>query len=204
MFETFSYRGIAARATLFDGMLLDRTRQFVTRHCWDLWTDQHGREIDNFDHDGTTYCVVHKDGSHLASLRLRPASDDCMTAGLCADAWRENQRALAEGLEVTRLCASPCQNAVQGSLATVELLRGLCRFGLRNGTPVLYGLVFPGVARSIRVAGWPSQTLARFTLDERTVFLARWECSHEVDWSLQERLERLEETVASQPLSEAA
>lgn len=151
-----------------------------------------GLEIDDFDVLGTTYCLVHLNERHQASLRLRRAADGTMLERAFGDVWARHGGDLAGGLEVTRLCSGRFLAEPVRQAATVELLLGLCRFGVTSGQRDLFGIVYPAVARTIQRAGWECEVMDRFEHDGRAIVLARWECSSLVDWQLQERLETLE------------
>lgn len=191
MFEALTYPDFAARKQLQRGVYGDRARQFVDRHRWPLTLDSDGFEIDDFDCVGTTYCLVRQNDTHLASLRLRHPVDGSMVQRAFAPIWDRHGTALAKGLEVTRLCTARQLPECERRIATVELLLGLCRFGVGSGQTSLFGLVYAAVARTIARAGWESTVLDRFDHEGRTILLAHWECSPLVDWALQERSDRL-------------
>lgn len=199
MFEAITYPEFAVRKKLQRGVYGDRARQFVDRLCWPLKLDSDGCEIDDFDCVGTTYCLVRENDTHLASLRLRHPAHGSMVERAFAPIWDRHGTVLAEGLEVTRLCTARHLPERERRVATVELLLGLCRFGVRSGQTSLFGVVYEGVARAITRAGWESTTLDRFEHEGRTILLAHWKCSTLADWSLQERAEKLSTGTDSQP-----
>jgi N-acyl-L-homoserine lactone synthetase len=196
VFDILSHSEMAARRALKCGVHSDRTLQFVVRHGWQLPTNSENLEEDEFDRTGTTYCVVHEEGRHLASLRLLHHESGTLAQKVFRDVYNRNADALTDALEVTRLCTAPVLSEPRRRLALVELLIGLCRYGLKASQPALFGVVYPGVARSITRAGWPCDVLDRFETDNRTTLLSRWTCSAMVDWNLQERAEYLRERQA--------
>ena len=191
VFEALAYPELQRRTRLRRGHHLDRTRQFAERHCWPMRVDADGLESDDFDGDGTTYCLVHTADTHFASLRLRRAADGTMLERAFAPVWTRHAESLKDAVEVTRLCSGRYLDETERQWATVELLLGLCRHGRATGQKHLFGVVYPGVARAIRRAGWESQVADQFERDGRTIVLATWECSALVDWRLQDRLDTL-------------
>lgn len=156
-----------------------------------MQVDHLGRESDDFDRPGTSYCLVHEAEMHQASLRLRHAGDGTLTEQAFPTLWARHSVALLDMVEVTRLCSRPDLNEVVRQRATVELLLGLCRFGVRTGQRRLFGIVYAGVARAIQRAGWQPEVIDRVQDSGRPVLLATWECTSLVDWQLQERLDVL-------------
>ena len=104
MFEALAHAELQRRTRLRRGHHLDRTRQFAERHCWPMRVGEDGLESDDFDGDGTTYCMVHVADDHLASLRLRRAADGTMLEQAFAPVWTRHAAALKDAVEVTRLC----------------------------------------------------------------------------------------------------
>lgn len=191
MFEALSYSEFAGRLALSNGAFTDRTRQFVDRHGWELQLDAEGLEIDQFDGEGTTYCVVHDRGRHMGSLRLRSPAQGSMAQAAFGAIWDRHADTLDSALEVTRLCTARDLPEADRRLAFVELLIGLCQYGRRTGTGELFGVVYPGVARAIARVGWQSEILESFETDGRKTLLARWTCSAAAHWALQERSDAL-------------
>jgi N-acyl-L-homoserine lactone synthetase len=174
-------------------MYTHRALQFVGRHHWPLRLAAGGLEIDEFDDDLTTYCIVEEDGWHLASLRLRPACGGSMVERHFP-AFRERAEGrLTDGVEVTRFCAAPDLSSDRRLTAVSDLLLGLCRHCQRSGIPGLFGVVFPTAARVIRQAGWPGQVLGE-SMDHRgTLQMMEWIADEQVAWNIQERREFREE-----------
>ena len=199
MFEALAHAELQRRTRLRRGHHLDRTRQFAERHCWPMRVGEDGLESDDFDGDGTTYCMVHVADDHLASLRLRRAADGTMLEQAFAPVWTRHAAALKDAVEVTRLCSGRYLDETQRRRATVELLLGLCRHGRSTGQEALFGIVYPGVARAIQRAGWECQVVDQFERDGRTIVLATWECSALADWRLQDRLDALSTLRPAQP-----
>jgi N-acyl-L-homoserine lactone synthetase len=193
MFFALDQIGLAGSARLHREMLLDRTQQFVVRHQWPLHLDAGGLEVDEYDDDAATYCVVSDGGRHLASVRLRRASAGCMVERHFPALW---QPPLADEMEITRFCASPSLSPDERLAAVSDLLLGLCRHCQREGIASFFGIIFPAVARTLRQAGWPAEVLGRNQGAEGTLLLARWTPSEMVAWVIQERREFREEAWA--------
>lgn len=187
MLEILDYSDFTRQSDLSETVFQDRAAQFVHRHKWPLKVTANGYEIDDFDADGTRYLVVHRHGVHRASLRLRPAAAGSMVERAFPEIWRDHGAALAGLVEVTRFCSARHLDGIDRRRSTIELLIGLCRHGRRNGTTGLFGVVYPGVTRAIARSGWACQVLGRYVIDDREVWLARWDCTPEADWALQEQ-----------------
>jgi acyl homoserine lactone synthase len=192
MLKVLDHADLARHPQLADSMLRDRGSQFVGRHGWNLPLAPDGREVDEFDADGTLYCILEARQAHLASVRLRAARDGSMLERHFRPLWAVFGPELRDEWEVTRLLLAP---GPAGKDAIGELLIGLCGACLQRGIPSFFGVVFPSVARVLTRAGWPPQILGRLERDGQTLLLGSWQATHLVHWTLQERQEeRLEPT----------
>lgn len=200
MFAALPYEVFQTQTKLRHGHHLDRTLQFAERHRWPLNIGADSLEIDDFDCNGTTYCLAHEAGQHQASLRVRRTEHGTMLERAFRPVWERHAADFRGALEVTRMCSGRYLPEAVRKRATVEMLLGLCRFGMRSGQKDLFGIVYPGVMRAICRAGWRCSVVESFENDGRTILLARWECSGLVDWRLQERLEALSD---AQPIATA-
>lgn len=186
MLKVLDYAELACCRQLCDSMLRDRATQFVDRHQWDLPLAAGGREMDEFDAPGTIYCILEEGMTHLASVRLRAAQDGSMVERHFRPLWATFGPELREEWEVSRLLLSPAR---VGRDAIGDLLIGLCGLCLGRNIPSFFGVIFLSVARTLTWAGWPPRILGRLERGGETLLLARWEATHLVHWSLQERQE---------------
>jgi N-acyl-L-homoserine lactone synthetase len=173
-------------------MLSHRAGQFVRRHGWPLQLDVEGLEIDEYDDEQATYCLVEEEAKHLASVRLRPAKKGCMVQDHFPDLWRD-ARKLRRGIEITRFCAAPGLAPDDRLTAVSELLLGLCRYCQRTAIHSFFGVVFPSAARVIRQAGWTGTVVNEMRAAEGSLLLMQWTPSEMVAWTIQERRELREE-----------
>jgi acyl-homoserine lactone synthase len=176
-------------------MFQHRTDQFVDRHGWPLHLDAEGLEIDQYDDDAATYCIVEQDGRHIASVRLRPAAAGCMVDDHFPELRMPGQ-SLRKGVEITRFCAAPGLSPDARLTAVSDLLLGLCRHCQRNGIGNVFGVVFPAVARVIRQSGWAGALLNEIDGADGRLLLMQWTPSERVAWTIQERREFREEVWA--------
>lgn len=195
MFQILSRDALMMRSALHAQMHRARGQQFGDRHKWNVTRTLDGFEIDQFDTAGTRYLVVQDGDAHAASLRLRAARDGSMVEQAFAGLWDRHGHALADKVEVTRLCAAPDLDASRRKLAVARLLLGLCRHCRATGEPEIFGLVFPSVARTLDRAGWACDVIGTQDHDGKTLILARWTATAIVDWTLQESIARLEDRV---------
>jgi N-acyl-L-homoserine lactone synthetase len=193
LFITLDHAALAAKPTLHRSMFIDRARQFVERHRWQLRVDGAGLEVDDYDDHLATYCVVEDDDRHLASVRLRPAAYGCMVERSFPELARGREAKLRAGVEITRFCAAPGLDPDDRLTAVSDLLLGLCRHCQRTGIDGVFGVVFPSVARVIRQAGWSGTVLNRKQEREDALLLVHWAPSELVAWIIQERRELREE-----------
>ena len=190
MFCTLDHSEFNREPTMLQSMLMDRTRQFVSRHNWPLRLDAAGVETDEYDDGLTTYCLVTEAGLHRASVRLRPAAAGSMVERHFPALWQADLRT---GVEITRFCAAPDLSPDDRLTAVADLLLGLCRHCQRTGIGSFFGVVFPAVARVMKQAGWPAVVLNQTRGADGSLLLARWTPSNLVAWSIQERRELREE-----------
>ncbi len=195
MFLTLDPASLTVMPSLRRSMFMDRARQFVERHGWQLRRDEEGLEIDEYDDESATYCVIAGERLHRASVRLRPSRGGSMVEHHFPNLWRESLR---DRVEITRFCASTSLEGGVRATVVSELLLGLCRHCQVSGIGSIYGVVFPPVARVIRQAGWDGDILARADGPEGTLLLVEWTPSALVAWTIQERLEAREAALAAQ------
>ncbi|MBE3637026.1 acyl-homoserine-lactone synthase [Mangrovicoccus algicola] len=206
MTRILDHHAFSARPALSRRIFGDRAAQFVTRHGWPLDLSGEGQETDQFDAPGTEYLIAEEAGVPLASLRLRRARLGSLTEAAFPALWDRHADRLAGLSEVTRFCAAPGADAPARRAAVAELLLGLCRHGGASGQALVFGIVYPGVARAIRHAGWDHHRLDRFETDGRETWLCLWACTAETEWRLGEGAARLAEraAVARQQAARAA
>lgn len=173
-------------------MFMHRAGQFVRRHGWPLRLTADGLEIDEYDDEHATYCMVEEQKRHLASVRLRPAMAGCMVEAHFPELWLRGQ-GLRGAVEITRFCAAEGLGPDERLTAVSELLLGLCRHCQRAGIDSIFGVVFPAVARVIRQAGWTGTVLNDMRGVEGHLLLVQWVPSDLVAWTIQERRELREE-----------
>lgn len=193
MLKVLNYADLALHERIAGSMMRDRAIQFVHRHQWGLPLASDGREVDEFDAPGTLYCILEEREMHLASVRIRKAKNGSMVERHFRPLWAAFGPDLREGWEVTRLLLSPGR---AGKETIGELLIGLCELCLGRDIPSFFGVIYPSVARTLTRAGWPPHVLGRLERDGETLLLARWEATHLVHWTLQERHDDLLERVA--------
>jgi acyl-homoserine lactone synthase len=174
-------------------MFANRAEQFVGRHRWPLRIDGDGLELDEYDDNLATYCVVEEEGWHLASVRLRPGASGSMVEHHFPELARGRMAQLRDAVEITRFCAAPGLGADDRLTAVSDLLLGLCRHCQRAGIARLFGVVFPQMVRVIRQAGWPGKILSRMQEGDATLLLVEWVPGDLVAWGIQERRELREE-----------
>jgi len=189
MFHAVDLDEVRMMRTVGPSMFKDRALQFVTRHEWPLKLRPDGLEVDQFDDDRTTYCIVEERGRHLASVRLRPARAGSMVESCFPELWRDSASRLRDGHEVTRFCTTPGLSAERRLEVVSDLLLGLCRHCRATGVDSFFGIVFPAVARSLRQTGWPARVLDQSRDPSGTLLLAQWAATELVAWDIQERRE---------------
>ncbi len=192
MFLAIDSAGLAACRGLRRSMFAHRAGQFVGRHGWPLRLDAQGLEIDEYDDEAATYCMVEEEGRHRASARLRPAATGCMVEDHFPALWLRG-RSLRREVEISRFCAAPGLGPDERLTAVSDLLLGLCRHCQRNDIGSIFGVVFPSVARVIRQAGWAGKVLNEARGADENLMLVQWTPSELVAWAIQERRELREE-----------
>lgn len=192
MFLAVDSAGLAERRELRRSMFAHRAGQFVGRHGWPLRLDAEGLEIDEYDDEGATYCVVEEEGRHRASVRLRPATAGCMVEDHFPALWPRGRR-LRQEVEISRFCAAPGLAPDERLTAVSDLLLGLCRHCQRNDIGSMFGVVFPSVARVIRQAGWAGKVLNEVRGADESLMLVQWTPGDMTAWTIQERREFREE-----------
>lgn len=193
MFVALDRADLAARTDLYRSMFANRAQQFVGRHRWPLRIDGDGLELDEYDDDLATYCVVEEEGRHFASVRLRPGAAGSMVEHHFPELGQGRTAELRNAVEITRFCAAPGLVADDRLTAVSDLLLGLCRHCQRAGIVRLFGVVFPQIVRVIRQAGWSGTILSRMQEGETALLLVEWVPGDLVGWCIQERRELREE-----------
>lgn len=211
MFRVLDFEEICKQHVLRASMLAHRTDQFVARHRWPLETDRFGVEVDDYDAPGTQYCVVERNGRHLASLRLRPAQESSMTETAFQELWKAADGKIDSSTEVSRLCYAPGLSAMEQFDALSDLALGLCRHCSASGVTSIFGVVFPAVLKLMKRIAWPPNVLGEYQSPNGPLLLLEWQANEFMVWELQERRAEREAMMAacaqrrSQiPLAEAA
>jgi acyl homoserine lactone synthase len=186
MFHTMTQSQQGQRQMLWESMFRDRAAQFVSRHKWGLRVDERGFEVDEFDDVDTRYFISASDDYHLASLRLRPQAAGTMVETHFPDLWEAASDRMVGCHEVTRFCASDALDSSQRIDAIAELLLGLCRHCMHEGIERFHAIVYPSVARLLKMIGWPPEVLAKSRRDGRVVYLCEWVPSEAVCWDIQD------------------
>jgi N-acyl-L-homoserine lactone synthetase len=160
---------------LFRTVFADRHHQFVARHKWDLCVTPEGYELDEYDRDGAEYLVVHRQGRHLASCRLRSASSRTMLLDHFAKAFPRAEDFLrfqpGRMYELTRFLKSPALNVREGAVALLNFARALDRFRDEREAVGFVAVVYPSVSRFLRQSGVRFLVLDVSTLDGKKVEL---------------------------------
>jgi acyl homoserine lactone synthase len=193
MFLVLNQNGLASRPLVRRTMFLDRARQFVARHRWPLSLDGSGCEVDEFDDEWTTYCVVVEGERHLASARLRPASKGSMVERHFSQFTLSDVERLRTGSEVTRFCTSVTLTAEDRIQAVSDLLLGLCRHCQSSRIPSFFGVVFPAASRVFKLAGWEGLELAKARLNGGVAIMKEWHATELASWEIQEARARRED-----------
>jgi acyl homoserine lactone synthase len=168
-------------------MFRDRHAQFVNRHRWDLTLQEDGLEKDEFDDDATKYCIFAEASAHLASIRLRGESDGSMVERHFSSLWHRTHRRLRHSHEVTRFCTAPRLSARERRKAVAWVLLELCRHCIRCDIDRFFGVVYPGVHRSISRYGWHGVVVAEDAdASGRCILLCEWQADESVAWKIQE------------------
>jgi N-acyl-L-homoserine lactone synthetase len=137
--------------TLANTLFLDRTRQFVGRHGWDLCVTPDGLEVDTYDDEASTYIVASDRERHLGSVRVRPVSAGTMLMDHFAEIFPEAERFLAlqpkNLYELTRFCRDPGLSVLESARVLDCLAVGLDQFRDAQGATGFVAVVFAPVAR---------------------------------------------------------
>ncbi|MEE4211187.1 MAG: acyl-homoserine-lactone synthase [Parvularcula sp.] len=142
---------------LFDTVFSDRHMQFMSRHKWDLCATPEGYEIDEYDGYGTEYLVVHSNGNHLTSCRLRPFALSTMLLDHFSDVFpaaRSFVRSQPGHLyELSRYLRAPSLTVRQGTAAQMAFANALDRFRDDREVTGFLAVVYPEVSRFLRQSG---------------------------------------------------
>ena len=161
--------------TVLESLFLDRGAQFVRRLGWDLCVTPNGAEIDEYDSEGTTYLVVHKDGRHIGSCRMRPVSAGTMIV----DHFREVFPGAVMFLcgqehrvyELTRFCRSPKASKEEAREMLEIMAEMIDSFRDENGLTGFVAVVYPEIARFLSSIGVRFLRLACSQADGREIHM---------------------------------
>jgi N-acyl-L-homoserine lactone synthetase len=147
----------------------------VDRHEWNLCVTPERHEIDEYDDDGSEYLVVHDEGHHLTSCRLRQAASRTLLidhfAGIFPGAEDFLHRQRDALYELTRFLRTPDLDARQSVRVLVEFARGLDEFRDERHVSGFVAVVYPGISRFLRQNGVRFIVLDIATLGGRRVEL---------------------------------
>ena len=102
-----TYCDLLAVQSLTNQMFRDRAEQFIGRLKWNLEVNSLGEERDKYDDERASYLIyLGKRKQHVASLRIRPFDQYCMTRQVFGDLVEVSDLPPGQYVEITRFCSS--------------------------------------------------------------------------------------------------
>lgn len=173
-------------AELANQMFRDRRSQFKEGLGWDLFVDEDGREVDEYDLANPLYLILRDtSGKHLASTRLLPTTGPTMIA----DHFSE----LTDGVAIESPLIWECtrffvaQRGPDSRRHAAALMWAGCQFGLRAGVQFYVGVTAAHMVRVFASCGWPAEVIGRKTGPDGEICACIWEVSEDVTERVRQR-----------------
>ena len=183
-FTLFYGEDLAEFPVLGDQMLRDRGRQFKDNLGWDLYTDELGRERDEYDHMNPLYTIVIDDaGNHVASSRVMPTTGPNMAADHFSHLTGGVPISSPKIWETTRFFVA--QKAERR--AASALMWAGCEMALKSGVEVYISITGANLLRVFTVCGWRPEVIGRSGSGEDEICACLWEVTPEVSGRLARR-----------------
>ncbi len=187
MYQVYTTASLQRFPSLRRSMFSDRRSQFIDRHNWALGCKTNGLECDDFDDCAASYCISSQRNRHYASIRLRDERNGSMVERCFAPLWHSARDRLKNAHEVSRFCAAPHLSPSERQDAVRDVLLGLCRHCIGSGIDRFFGVVYPGVYKTIMRYGWHGEIVLDPTQKgSRRLLLCEWRPSEAIAWALQE------------------
>ncbi|MEM7269109.1 MAG: acyl-homoserine-lactone synthase [Pseudomonadota bacterium] len=171
-------------AALGDQMLRDRGAQFKEALGWDLYTDQQGRELDEYDALNPLYLILSDDdGDHVASTRLMPTTGRNMAAEHFSHLTDDVAIESPAIWETTRFFVA--QKSARR--AAPALMWAGCQLALRSGVDFYLGVIGAHMARVFTACGWAPEIVGRAGQGEQEILACLWEVNPEICERLRRR-----------------
>ena len=142
---------------LADKIFIDRRCQFVDRLKWDLFITPFGYELDEYDDEYSHYLIVHRNGDHLGSCRVRSTLYTTMVEDHFLESFPEvsNFLKMQKGkiCELTRFCRAPDISAKDSKKMLANLAKLIDSYRDRYNVSGFLAVVFSQVARLLDTLG---------------------------------------------------
>jgi N-acyl-L-homoserine lactone synthetase len=149
---------------LFDEMFRQRKQVFIDQKKWDLKPIDGEFEFDEFDRDDAVYiCSLAPNGDLLGSIRFLNTTTDHMASTVFQTMFPGLVIRSPTIWEATRF-AVPEDRRLQPngvSVATCEIIVGMCLFGLENGVSQMTAIYEAPLTRIFRKCGLTHIVLGR-------------------------------------------
>lgn len=181
---------LAQHPVLEASMFRDRAVQFKERLGWDVFVDERGYEMDQYDEEGPLYVIWQlPDGTHGGSMRILPTVGRTMV--------NDHFKHLNDGVEVvspliwecTRFCLSP--NLPGGFRAikpvSAALMMAGCELGIRFGLEHSIGTFDARMVRIYQSLGWTPEIIGSEGEGAQMVSLGLWPIDAEARATIAEK-----------------
>ena len=142
-----------------------RRQVFVEQLGWPLTVDAAGREVDEFDHEGTRYVVLSRHGQVMATTRLLPSDGPCLlydVYGWTVTEPSERGRHVWEG---SRMAVRPDLDAAQSRYWAAAVLFEAGKDAAPQGVTRFVTLSDPVLERVLARAGAAPRRLGPVAVD---------------------------------------
>ena len=160
---------------LTDSLFADRGKQFVDRLNWNLCVTPKGYEVDEYDDQHSEYLVVHRNGQHQGSCRVRPTTCSTMIEDHFLESFpdaRDFMRMQKGRLyELTRFCRAPNISVEESKQMLKQLAVVLDDFRDRRKLTGFVAVVFPQIARFLDSIGVRYLLISKSTIDGRAAYM---------------------------------
>ena len=172
---------------VIDEMFRDRATVFCGQLGWDLTVDRNGRESDQYDPLGPTYCIIETEsGRHAGSVRIMPTTGRTMLSEVFSEQTRGTIEPSPRLWEATRFCISPtvARPKLRRDIAKM-IMRSMIIFASERNIGGFAGVFYEPMIVAWRRWGWGPRMVAKKPYKGEIICVGLWEANNDILQQLQ-------------------